>query len=224
MGPPSPPFRRIKGNVPPTAAPSACKDGARRCSRRSRSPREPAGPARPTASSVNSMPTSSVASSAVYCFTSELLAPPEFRRKSSSLRLFSSTRSGKRPLQLGDQVRRLADVEGARGDEENVVGGARPVLRHHRAALDDRQDVPLHALGETSDRARPRDRPPYPGSSRKMMPLSSTRSMATRTPRSGRRACRPPPSRKMRRASATVVCLWRLLVAGEHAFPACPAG
>src|SRR6059036_3585755 len=47
-------------------------------------------------------------------------------------------------LQLGDQVRRLGDVEGAGGDEQHVVGADHPVLGGDRRALDDRQQVALH--------------------------------------------------------------------------------
>ena len=49
-------------------------------------------------------------------------------------------------LQLGQQVRRLGHVEGARGDEQHVVGLHRPVLGRDRGALDQRQQVALHAL------------------------------------------------------------------------------
>ncbi len=49
-------------------------------------------------------------------------------------------------LQFGQQVRRFGDVEGARGDEQDVVGVDRPVLGAHRRALDQRQQVTLHAL------------------------------------------------------------------------------
>src|SRR6267378_3649314 len=49
-------------------------------------------------------------------------------------------------LELGNQVRRLGDVEGPGGDEEDVVGADDPVLGGDRRALDDRQQVALHAL------------------------------------------------------------------------------
>src|SRR5215203_3801984 len=54
--------------------------------------------------------------------------------------------NGKTALQLGDEVGRLGDVERAGSDEEDVIGPYHPVLRVHRRALHDRQDVPLHAL------------------------------------------------------------------------------
>ena len=49
-------------------------------------------------------------------------------------------------LQLGDQVARLGDVERAGGDEEDVVGPHLAVAGLHGRALDDRQQVALHAL------------------------------------------------------------------------------
>ena len=50
------------------------------------------------------------------------------------------------PLQLGNQIARLRDVEGSGGDEEDVVGAHRAELGLHRRALDDREDVALDAL------------------------------------------------------------------------------
>ena len=49
-------------------------------------------------------------------------------------------------LQLGDEVRGLGHVEGTGGDEENVVGRHGAVLGLDRRALDDRQQIALHAL------------------------------------------------------------------------------
>src|SRR6266481_1688919 len=53
---------------------------------------------------------------------------------------------GKAPLQFGNEIRGLGDVEGARGDEEDVVSADHPVLGRHRRALHDGQEVALHAL------------------------------------------------------------------------------
>ena len=50
------------------------------------------------------------------------------------------------PLQLGNQVARLGEVKGARGDEEDVVGLHHAVLGVDRRSLDQRQQVALHAL------------------------------------------------------------------------------
>src|SRR6266513_2109807 len=50
------------------------------------------------------------------------------------------------PLQLGNQIRGLGEVERARGDEQNVVGLHHAVARRHRGAFDQRQQVALHAL------------------------------------------------------------------------------
>ena len=49
-------------------------------------------------------------------------------------------------LQLGQEVGRLRDVERARGDEQDVVRLHRAVLRRDGGALDQRQEVALHAL------------------------------------------------------------------------------
>jgi predicted Zn-dependent protease with MMP-like domain len=47
-------------------------------------------------------------------------------------------------LELGDQVRRLGGVEGARGDEQDVIGADVAVAGLDRRSLDDRQQVLLH--------------------------------------------------------------------------------
>ena len=54
-------------------------------------------------------------------------------------------------LQLGQQVARLGDMEGARGDEQDMVGLHRPVFGGDRGALDQRQQIALDALA--ADRA-----------------------------------------------------------------------
>ena len=64
------------------------------------------------------------------------------------------------PLQLRNQVGDLRDVERARGDEQHVVGPHRAVLGVHGRALDDRQQIALHALARhvrTVHRALARD-------------------------------------------------------------------
>ena len=53
---------------------------------------------------------------------------------------------GKPSLQLGNQVRGLGHVKGAGGDEEHMIGLDRTVLGVDGTALDQRQEVPLHAL------------------------------------------------------------------------------
>ena len=50
------------------------------------------------------------------------------------------------PLELGDEVGGLRHVKRARRDEEHVVGLHRAVFRRDLRALDDGQDVALHAL------------------------------------------------------------------------------
>src|SRR5712692_1393420 len=54
--------------------------------------------------------------------------------------------NGEPALQLRDEIGGLGDVEGAGGDEQDVVGADDPVLGVDRGALDDRQKVALHAL------------------------------------------------------------------------------
>src|SRR6476646_7364380 len=54
--------------------------------------------------------------------------------------------NGQAALQLGNQVGRLGDVEGAGGDEKNVVGANHAVAGVDSSAFDDRQDISLHAL------------------------------------------------------------------------------
>ncbi len=58
----------------------------------------------------------------------------------------SSTRDREPALELGDQVRRLGNMERARGDEQDVVGLDRAVLGRDRGPFHDRQEVALHAL------------------------------------------------------------------------------
>src|SRR5207247_8976881 len=52
---------------------------------------------------------------------------------------------GQAALQLGDQIRGPSQVERARGDEQDVVGFYLAVLGRDRTALDQRQQVALHA-------------------------------------------------------------------------------
>lgn len=53
---------------------------------------------------------------------------------------------GKSPLKLSQHVCRLAGVEGAAADEEDVVCVDIPILGGHHAALNDGQQVALHTL------------------------------------------------------------------------------
>ncbi len=52
----------------------------------------------------------------------------------------------KAPLHLGDEIRRPRHVEGAGGDEQNVVGADDTVPGVDVGALDDRQQIALDAL------------------------------------------------------------------------------
>src|SRR5271166_3078837 len=54
--------------------------------------------------------------------------------------------NGEAPLQLGNQVAGLRNMEGASGDEENVIGPHHSVARVHGRAFDDGQDVALHTF------------------------------------------------------------------------------
>ena len=53
---------------------------------------------------------------------------------------------GEAALQFGNQVAGLGDVEGAGGDEEDVVGAHHAVAGVDGGAFDDGQDVALHAF------------------------------------------------------------------------------
>ena len=53
---------------------------------------------------------------------------------------------GEAPLQFGNQVGRLGQVEGAGGDEQDVIGADHAVLGRHGRPFDQRQQVALHAL------------------------------------------------------------------------------
>ena len=85
------------------------------------------------------------------------------------------------PLQLGDQVRRLRQVERARRDEQDVVGLDHPVLGRDRRALDERQQVALHALARDVGAVHFRARLAILSiSSRNTMPFCSTLASALR--------------------------------------------
>src|SRR5271165_35201 len=54
--------------------------------------------------------------------------------------------NGETPLQFGDQVAGLGNVERAGGDEQDVIGAHHSVARVHGRAFHDRQNVALHAF------------------------------------------------------------------------------
>ena len=88
-------------------------------------------------------------------------------------------------LQLGDEVRDLRDVERAGGDEEHVVGLHHAVLGVDVRALDDGQQVALHAAARHVRAVRRASRPAILSiSSMKMIPAFCARSSASRTTRS----------------------------------------
>ena len=90
----------------------------------------------------------------MYCLVSAFFGSVRMRTKSSSVERLELDADGEAALQLGDQVAGLGDVEGARGDEEDVVGLHRAVLGADRRALDDGQQVALHALAGDVGAAR----------------------------------------------------------------------
>ena len=56
-------------------------------------------------------------------------------------------------LQFGNQIAGLAEMECAGGHEENVIGADHAVLRGHRRAFHQRQEVALHALSRDFGRS-----------------------------------------------------------------------
>ena len=94
----------------------------------------------------NSSLTPSVSSSASYCLTRHASVAVRMRSKSAAVSESSSTRIGKRPCSSGIRSEGLREVERAARDEEDVVGPHHAVARRDRRALDERQEVALHAL------------------------------------------------------------------------------
>ena len=90
--------------------------------------------------------TPSVASSAEYWRHSEASGSVRIRTKSCTTKRLELDADGQAALQLGNQVRGLGHVKCARCDEQHVIGLDRAVLGVDRAALDQRQQVALHAL------------------------------------------------------------------------------
>ena len=133
------------------------------------------------ASSVKSSVTPSVAISATYCLMRLASGSVRMRRKSSRVSALQLDADRQPALQLRQEVRRLGDVERARRDEEHVVGLHRPVLGRDGRALDERQEIALHALARDVGA----ERAPSPReqilsiSSRKTMPLFSTARIAS---------------------------------------------
>jgi hypothetical protein len=96
-------------------------------------------------SGVNSSVTPSVASRAWYC------APGWRGSGQDGLEVVHRQRlqlhaDREAALQFGNQVAGLGQVEGAAGDEQDVVGLDHAVLGVHGGALHQRQQVALHAL------------------------------------------------------------------------------
>jgi hypothetical protein len=68
------------------------------------------------------------------------------RTKSASRERLELDADREAALELGDEVGGLRDVERAGGDEQHVIGLDRAVLGRDGRALDDRQQIALHAL------------------------------------------------------------------------------
>ena len=148
----------------------------------------------------------------MYCLVSAFSGSVRMRTKSASVSGSSSTRIGKRPCSSGIRSDGLGDVEGAGGDEQDVVGLHRAVLGRDRRALDDRQQVALHALardvgavaralaaGDLVDLVEEDD-----------AGLLDPRRAPRARPAGGRSASRPPRRSSASRASATVTFCRRL--------------
>src|SRR5690348_8280485 len=80
-----------------------------------------------------------------------LLHQGRFRLRQNTNKIFHGERlefyaNGKAALQFRDQVARLGDVEGSRGDEENVIGANHAVTGVDGGAFDDGENVTLHAF------------------------------------------------------------------------------
>ena len=112
------------------------------------------------ASSVKTRSTPSVARRARYWAIRAFLGSVRMRTRSASVSGRQLDPDGKAPLQLRDEVAGLAHVEGAGGDEQDVVGAHRAVLGGYGGALHDGQQVALDPLaGDVGPRAplAPRD-------------------------------------------------------------------
>src|SRR5690606_29442578 len=58
--------------------------------------------------------------------------------------------NGQSALKLGQEVGRLRYMEGARGDEQDVIRLHRSVFGRHRRAFNERKEVPLHTLARNT--------------------------------------------------------------------------
>ena len=97
-------------------------------------------------SSVKASVTPSVAKRATDCLTRLASVSVRMRLKSSTVSGAQLDPDREAALQFRQEVGRLRDVEGAGGDEQDVVGLDRAVLGRDRRALDQGQEVALHAL------------------------------------------------------------------------------
>ncbi len=123
----------------------------------------------------------SVAISATYCLMRLASGSVRMRRKSSRVSAFSSTRIGRRPCSSGRRSDGFAtwNAPEAMNSTWSVFTG--PYLVDTRGALDQRQEIALHAFArDLRARTRPSPREQILSiSSRNTMPLFSTARMAS---------------------------------------------
>ena len=111
----------------------------------------------------------------------------------------SSTRMGKRPCSSGMRSEALATWNAPAAMKSTWSVFTDAVLRVDGRALDDGEEVALHALARDVGAVPPASRPAILSiSSMKTMPAFSARSSASRTTRSMSTSGRPPPARGAR--------------------------
>ena len=100
-----------------------------------------------TASGLNSTRTLSVARSASYCLVRQasVLCVQDLLEVGNRQGVELDP-DGETALQFGNQVGGLGEVERPAADEQDVIGLDHAVLGRHRGALDQRQQIALHAL------------------------------------------------------------------------------
>ena len=102
----------------------------------------------------------SVASRAAYCLVSAFSGSVRMRTKSASVSASSSTRMRNRPLQLGDQVLGLGDVEGAAATNSTWSVLKKPAMVDTVEPSTMEEQIALHPSRETSGPWPPLSRPP----------------------------------------------------------------
>ena len=99
---------------------------------------------------------------------------------SSRVSACNSTRIGRRPCNSGSRSDGFRDMEGARSDEQDVVGLHGAMLGRDRGAFDQRQQIALHAFArDVAADAAVAGAQILSISSRNTMPLFSTALIAS---------------------------------------------